>query len=514
MTGARQPLDMRRSPARMGLARFADQAYLPLLLGLALVGVALALVNTRLGAFLSDDSYYYVYPARDLLAGKGFHPSYIFAPLFPLTLAGFSLLGIEALDAARWLNAILFGVNIFLTGRVAQRAGALAGFSLLAAGLVLLADVVIEAHGWVMSEALSFTFMLLALEWCLAFLHSGQRQFWWMAAAAAALTTLTRYAAVPLIAALALTLLVFGPGKKIFERVKDALLFGLVSLVPVALYWLRNQLVSGHPVRYQRFLFEPLSEGQAAWFFYHWTSLFIPGRFLREREVLAGLAAMGVFAVIVAGLGWAYRKQLETLGHGPFQRGAFLLGATWGMNLLMLYLARGLTELDVLNPRYLVPMLIVFLILAALLAGRLWQAAGTRMRGVLLVCLAVFTLYYAYRMVDFTRHTMDAGLGYANAGWHDSETVPYIRDHPEIVEMVSTGEMGIYFWTGRMPTGLAAFPSPAALRDHLCTTGATLFVMDQMPTEIYGLARDEVDQAVERVRTFNDSSMYRCPGTE
>lgn len=514
MTEARQALEVHQGTAWIRLARFAENAFTALLVGLALTGVVLVLVNTRLGAYLSDDSYYYIYPARDLLAGKGFHPSYIFAPLFPVVLAGASLLGIEALDAARWLNAILFGVNIYLSGRVAQRTGAPAAFALLASGLVLLADVVIEAHGWVMSEALSFTFMLLALNWCLAFLSSGQRRFWWLAAGAAVLTTLSRYAAVPLIASAALTLLVFGPNKKIFERLKSALLFGIVSLIPVALYWLRNQLVSGHPVRYQRFIYEPLTEGQITWFFYHWTSLFVPGRYLRGHEVLAGLAAGAAAAAALAVLGWYYRKQWREMENGPFRRGVFLLAATWVMNLLMLYLARGLTELDVLNPRYLVPMLIVFLILSAVLAGRLWLAAGNRMRAALALFLALFTLYYAYRTIDFTRHTMDAGLGYANAGWHNSETVPYIRAHPEIVEMVSTGEMGIYFWTGRMPTVLAAFGSAEALRDHLCESGGRLFLMDQMPTEIYGLGHDEVVEAVELVETFNDGSMYRCPEAE
>ncbi len=513
MTGARETLDVPQKSAGMELARFAEQANTILLLGLALAGILLVLVNTRLGAYLSDDTYYYIYPARDLLAGKGFHPSYIFAPLFPMVLAGISGLGIEVLAAARWLNAILFGVNIYLVGRVAQRAGAPAAFSLLAAGLVLLSDVVIEAHGWAMSEALSFTFMLLALDGCLAYLATGQRRFWWLAAVAAALTTLARYAAVPLIGAVGLALLVFGPGKRAVQRVKDALLFGLASIAPVALYWLRNQLTSGHPVRYEGFIFEALTRDQVTWFLYHWISLFFPGRFLRGREVLAGLAAGIAIAAVAAGLGWVYRKRWGALDNRLFKTGVFLLAATLLMNLLMLYLARGLTQLDVFNPRYLVPMLIVFLILLAVLAGKLWQAAGWRMRAAAMLFLAVFSIYYAYRAFDFTRQTMETGLGYANAGWHNSETVPYIRAHPEL-EMVSTGEMGIYFWTGRMPRVLASFPSPQALKDHLCASGATFFLMDQLPTEMYGLARDAVVQELELVKTFNDGSMYRCPGTK
>jgi hypothetical protein len=184
------------------------------------------------------------------------------------------------------------------------------------------------------------------------------------------------------------------------------------------------------------------------------------------------------------------------------------------MNLLMLYLARGLTELDVFNPRYLVPMLIIFLILLAVLAGRLWLVAGRWMRPAIIVFFAIFMVYYAYRTVDFTRQTMRTGLGYANAGWHDSETVPYIRAHPELANLVSTGEMGIYFWTGRMPKVLGNFPDAQAVKKYLCSSGASLFLMDQLPTEMYGMARADVVQGLERIKTFNDSSMYRCPGAK
>ena len=149
---------------------------------LGAAGVLLVLANTRLGAYTSDDTYYYIYPARDFLAGKGFHPSYIFAPLFPFALAGLGLFGLEALDAARWLNALLFGVNIVLVGILARRIGMQFIFALLAAALVLLSDLTVEIHSWAMSEALAFTFMLLSLIFTLAYIFKPGRLAWWAAA--------------------------------------------------------------------------------------------------------------------------------------------------------------------------------------------------------------------------------------------------------------------------------------------------------------------------------------------
>jgi hypothetical protein len=71
--------------------------------------------------------------------------------------------------------------------------------------------------------------------------------------------------------------------------------------------------------------------------------------------------------------------------------------------------------------------------------------------------------------------------------------------------------MGIYFWTGRKPIVLAEFPNPQALKRYLCDQDATLFLMDQMPAEIYGMQQKDVARDLKLMQTFNDSSMYRCP---
>lgn len=479
---------------------------------LGAAGVLLVLANTRLGAYTSDDTYYYIYPARDFLAGKGFHPSYIFAPLFPLALAGLGLFGLEALDAARWLNALLFGLNIVLVGILARRIGMRFIFALLAAALVLLSDLTVEIHSWAMSEALAFTFMLLSLIFTLAYIFKPGRLAWWAAALAAAACVLTRYAAVPLVAAIALTLLVSSPGK-VFNRLKQAVLFSTASLLPIAAYWLRNKLTSGQPVRYQNYFYVPFTAKQLEWFLYNWLSLFIPGRLLRGHEIFAGLVVLAACVAAALVIYRLYRDQWAHLRSRQFSAGVLLLTAVLGANLLMLFLARGLTELDVFNTRYLAPMLVISLILLSALASHVWQAGGRWMRLAVTGIAAAFLVYYAYRTVDFSAQMQRVGLGYANISWHNSETVTYIRAHPELSEkqMVSTGEMGIYFWTGRKPQVIASFPNSSVLEAYLCENEAVLFLMEQMPTEIYGLEHAEIVQGLEHVQDFNDSEMYRCP---
>jgi hypothetical protein len=122
----------------------------------------------------------------------------------------------------------------------------------------------------------------------------------------------------------------------------------------------------------------------------------------------------------------------------------------------------------------------------------------------------IFVLYYSYRSFDYVKNVYRNGLGYSGAGWHTSGTVAFINNNPGI-EMISTGDMGIYFWTGRRPAAITDFGGAAGLKQHLCQTGAYLFLMNSMPTEMYHMNREQTVQGLTLVKKFNDSSVYQCP---
>jgi hypothetical protein len=48
------------------------------------------------------------------------------------------------------------------------------------------------------------------------------------------------------------------------------------------------------------------------------------------------------------------------------------------------------------------------------------------------------------------------------------------------------------------------------MRTYICQNNATLFLMDQMPIDIYGMAHDDAIRGLALVQRFNDSEMYRC----
>jgi hypothetical protein len=93
----------------------------------SVVGATALLFSTRWGIGLSPDSVVYIASARNLLSGFGLSVSFTTGEFLPLThypslfsagLAGLGFVGIDPLDRARWLNALIFGANITLLGIV------------------------------------------------------------------------------------------------------------------------------------------------------------------------------------------------------------------------------------------------------------------------------------------------------------------------------------------------------------------------------------------------------------
>jgi hypothetical protein len=478
-----------------------------LLFLLSCLGIALVLLSTRWGAFVSDDSYYYIKPVRDVLAGKSFNPSPIFPPMLPVFLTILGWLGLEPLDGIRVLNAVLFGVNIFMAGVLVRKMGASNGLAFMAALLVTLSDNAIEAHSWAMSEALCIALSLLALYMTVEFIEAPKLRWLVGSGLMAALACLTRYAALPVVAAISLGLAILNYNRKIAGRIGAATVVALISLLPLAAYILRNTIVLGRPLYYPTYQADHFTPENLKWYSYNTLSWFMPGRFIRDREIFA---ALGFIALLTAGGVAFWLKHRRALTARTFFSPPFWLLLLFVlMNYLMLYFARGLTFLAVYNTRYLVPPLIVLWMVLVYLLDRLWQTGGKVSKGIIsLICIG-FLAYYGYRASNFVHDMYRTGMGYLNIGWHQSETIPYLKQHPD-TPIVATGDIGIYFWTGKLPKSITAFGSLNDMRDYICQNNSILVIMKQMPTTIYHLDEADVISGLAAVREFNDSMIYQC----
>jgi hypothetical protein len=367
----------------------AKQAEIGLLVLLGLLGSAMVGYNTRWGPGLTGDSIVYIQGAENLLAGNGYaillgrgevEKIAGFPPITSVFLA-LSNLGLgDMVTTGRWLNVVLMGLNVFAAGWIVLRYSRSLVASLFCQALVLASLSVLQAHTSVMSEGLFILFMLLAI-WSLAeFLEQGRSWLLVLSGLLAAAATLTRYVGLVLIPIAGLALLFFGR-RDLKLKLKDLLIFGLASLVPVGLWLLRNQLGSDNALDRQ-IGFHPMSQEMRgslidhvlSWFYL--TRLGLPWRVRVPLFVVLFALVLGWFTVKD---GWFLRRRQP--GEQPLRSLPYMLAV-----LLPVYVFAIWVNTSVLDPRtsagalerYLVPVLVTTVILFVGVAHRL--GAGARHR--------------------------------------------------------------------------------------------------------------------------------------
>src|SRR5512143_1135157 len=176
------------------------------LLALSAIGLILILLTTsKYGAGVSSDAARNLSTADSLLAGKGFvdmlgNPFVLWPPLYPLVLAGMSMLsGWDTFHAAWYLNVALYALNIWLGGWLLYRIfHEKAAYAVVGALMLLLSRSTMRIYANVASEPLFATFMLLFFLCAASYLRDGTRRMLWGMFVLAGLATLQRYLGVVL----------------------------------------------------------------------------------------------------------------------------------------------------------------------------------------------------------------------------------------------------------------------------------------------------------------------------
>jgi hypothetical protein len=177
------------------------------LAALSALGLAFILIATsRYGAGVSSDAARNLSTADNLILGRGFvdmlgAPLILWPPLYPLLLAGLSLLtGWGTFQSAWYLNVVLYVANTWLSGwflyLIFRDRPLVAGAGAL---VVLLSRSALRIHANVASEPLFETLMLVYFIQAAVYLQSGSPRALWIIFLSAGLATLQRYLGVALI---------------------------------------------------------------------------------------------------------------------------------------------------------------------------------------------------------------------------------------------------------------------------------------------------------------------------
>ena len=242
-----QPAQTRESGGnRLGVdvGRTWMRVLLPVALGIAAACLVL-LRQAEFGPGLTADSAIFVSTARNVFAGADFVP--VFGeyssrpPLYPLIIAATGFLHSDMIAAAGVLNAVAFGLSVFLLTawlRRRQVSPALVAW----AGLALALSPVAGAAAYVWSESVFVLFVLAALFSLDRFLVAGGRRALLVSAGFAALCCLTRYAG----ASVLVCAIVFITARRQWpptKRFGAATVYAAVATAPIVLWLARNLLV-------------------------------------------------------------------------------------------------------------------------------------------------------------------------------------------------------------------------------------------------------------------------------
>ena len=448
------------------IARSRRSRFTLLIAGIAGLGTAHILVRTApYGAAIGTDSIMFLSTAMNFLAGEGLRDFtgtrlYFWPPLFPLLLAAFGWVGIDPLEAGRWINATAFGLTIFVAG-CWLRSNLRSQWLGLAATIAIAASLPLsEFASSLMTDSLFVLFVLLSLIWLASFLHRGGRTPLLWAAVCTALAALTRYPGVALIGAGVLMLLV-RRAPPLATRLKDAVVFGGLSSLPLAGVLVHNWVIKGSLTGPRHGSGESLSDmlHRVADMLYEWvvppnavewfdyllwraTGLSTSDWFGSLLWATTGLVVVVLAAVVVVAGRWARRTEGERIGRRPLSFGlgpVLPFGVFAAIYLVFIVAIVPLATYGMLA-RFLLPVHVPLLLAAVFLLDRFlsievagWVAAAKwGLASLVLLASLAHIGFSAEKNFRLTAQALD--IGYPDEAFNvayrqHAATLKYLRDH-------------------------------------------------------------------------------------
>ncbi len=491
---------------------------------LAVCGIALILYTTEIGPWAYSDSAAYLVTAKNISEGRGivlqnpageFELIPLHPPLFPLAVSLPMALGASALQSSRWLNAILFGLTIFLAGWstfIFTRSYCLAGG---AAGLILLSYEPIRAYSGAMSEGLflflAFSSLFLLAHALTARVHSTRRIV--IAGALSGLAILARYTGLALLAAGPLVIFICGvPAiksrlKQILAFLAPGIFFPALWVVPV---YLSTRTFGNRPLgdltnilpKFRQY-FLSFMDVIGSWlpFFYRGNHILSP----TWKLILAGTIGIGLIIAAYVVL----RRKKQVLNENGL--------LTWGLALsvfIAAYIALHLgaytsasTQPDV-DERLLLPIFIASaLLLPAIFAFTSRLIKPRWLGGIAFAALALITVWYFHgKLQDYLFLMNHYGVGYTSKRWNENPIFDQIAALDANQQLSSNVPGLVLFYTGRFPDNIERSTMPKTYdMDIPDDYGLVLFNLEGQLA--LGSAYDNIVAAArERYRTYYEDN--------
>lgn len=440
------------------------------------VGSVLILLRTaNYGINLTDDADSYISAARSLIDGRGFThwTGYPFAdrsPLYSVILAVISNSGLDVIKTAEYVNALTFGLTIFvvamwLKSRIESR------FLVVWAACTLVLSISLaEFTARPGTESLFILFLCCSLFALDHFLSTQRRSFLILSAVCAAAALLTRYVGVTLIGS-GLLLLLWRRDIPLRTRLSNIAVWCVVAIAPFSLWILRNLLTVGsilgtvYPDEFTvlRSLHNATNE-VTLWIFgvsglEPLSNLVygITGVNIRIPTVAAIVLQSAILAYLIIGFG----SVLSRYRPGYYKRNQSTLAVCSAF--MLVYSCFWVIERPLTNGefavRYLIPLLPPMLVIATITLNGYIKTPSYKLRPtrslirdkwlptlVTLAC-SLWLLSWVRPTIADIRYWDENGKGYRSKEWMESEVVGYLNANPSESVIWSTDHAALYFLT-------------------------------------------------------------------
>lgn len=430
---------------------------------LALVGcIFIYFIPMRWGARVwCEDGLAYINAAVELVNGRGLYiidsiggyiPLTHWPPGLPILLAGFSFLGISPVEAARLMNAFLFGVNSFLFGYFLRVYGPkVIWLPILGMVAFMGSTTVLKVSADAMSESLFLCCELLTFLFLLKYMETNNKILLTVAAIFAGWSFLTRYFGITVISTVVI-MIVIQHRTQLKKILVDLSLFISIASIPMFFWTVRNILITGKPTS-RVFEWHPPVYG--TWLILketliHWL---IPSSFPLSLQTLALLTAL--FFIILILLIWKPKIRIKTII--PLKNRAnnsfIIINLIFIICYFLFFLYTRLFYDVGTNPtiRLTFPIYISILFILIVAIGDIWLGEKHNWKTCLIVLvLCIFISFQTIRSGGWAYGAFrDGRCGYNDPGMRFSETLSYLKNTPNIdfSKIISNDCGAIYYWT-------------------------------------------------------------------
>lgn len=398
---------------------------------LGIIGtIIILLLTTPFGAGLTPDSVAYISAARNLSEGNGFLTYnglhlVIQPPLYSILLAAIKkITSVDPQIAAGYVNALLFGTIIYLSGLILLRY--LKSFALIILGTVsvLISYALVQASFMALSELL-FIFLVLLFIYYFG-KYQIKRDFisLFLFSIPVSLACLTRYTGVIIILTGVLCIVFFTENRK-KEKYRHLVIFLLITVLPITLWIIRNYFISGTLTGLRAAssytLFENIS-----FFYYTVLSWYFPLN-------LAGIYFVFIFLIVSTWILFGRTPAKFSTGEifkliGPAL--IFVISYSW-----IIIVSSTTTAYDKISDRLLSPIYIPLLFALFFIGDRilLWLRKYVHQRSVTLLFVTgiiLLMIFPAKKTIQIGEQFTDlSGWGFNSYEWRENKTIEYLNQH-------------------------------------------------------------------------------------